>query len=259
MVIDNMVIPDMVADVVIADAPPSGSKPIAAAASKPAFQALMLVLAAFFLYLGAASAAAHPTVGAFDASALRLRPLELRGGGPAGPGAVLDVGGVGLLADGCEVPLGPDARAARDGDGAAVVRLGRTVRANGCRPPPCEEPLCRFVSGRWSSSTAFESPWVAGARAKPVGRRPSSATLRLDASPATGAREPPPEASAMRLGVTDMVITDMVITDMVTTDMVTDAVIAARRPSVEPTSPPPPRRGAGAGDPVRCKLGASQM
>ncbi len=119
------------------------STPLAAAATKPAFQAAVLALAAVLLYFGAPAFAAAWQIGAFRAGAARLRALEACGAGIP-PGKV-DLAAFGLLYDGC--PINGAAAASANGS-TWTVRFPAAVRANGYFFDAAADPAaapCRWV------------------------------------------------------------------------------------------------------------------
>jgi hypothetical protein len=111
------------------------SKPLAAAASKPVFQALALAIAVLLFCRGLILVNQFRAERLFDAGLLRLRILELRD--PALPAERAAVGALGLLRDGCAAAGSRVAGAAAAAgalavaNGTATLALAATAAANG--------------------------------------------------------------------------------------------------------------------------------
>ena len=102
------------------------STPLAAAATKPVFQAAILALAAALLYLGIPAFDAAWNVGSFSAVAVRLQPLEACGTGLSI--SAINLTAFGLLFNGCPIRAKP---AAISSDGTWIVQFPANFLFNG--------------------------------------------------------------------------------------------------------------------------------
>lgn len=120
------------------------STPLAAAATKPAFQAAVLALAAILLYIGVPAFAAAWQIGSFHAGAARLRALEACGAGLST--VSMNLSTFGLLHNGC--PIDTVGAATTNNDSTWTVHFPATVYSNGYFFDAAADPAaapCRWV------------------------------------------------------------------------------------------------------------------
>jgi hypothetical protein len=142
------------------------STPIAAAATKPVFQAAALGLAAILLFLCLPALSAAARTGAFSAAAVRIRALEACGS-PATRMRDIDLSSFGLLHGGCTIGAtggtfdgGSSSRASNESDGVWTVRFPSAVDANGYYFDTPQGPgaaPCRWVVEAEGSGGAGDS------------------------------------------------------------------------------------------------------